>query len=167
MTWRGTMRSLAAAARRAEREAQRQRRALLKQQQAMLKAAAQTQAALEVQLHEADLSRLVTLHQECSDDWDWEALSTIAPPPEPLAVDAATKGAEAALDGYVASFFDRVLRREAGTRAALAKSVEDARRHDAAATRKARDEHQKDYSEWEKLRTIATGIRAGELSAYT
>ena len=68
-TWRGVLRSMAAASRRAERDAQRRKRELLQQQKYLGQLTALQQAAYEVEVYENQISVLMSVHKECAQPW--------------------------------------------------------------------------------------------------
>lgn len=67
MGWKGTLRSLAAAQRRAEREAKRRQRELERQRKQLEKMEELELAAYEVQTFENYVDLLQSVHKECSE----------------------------------------------------------------------------------------------------
>ena len=64
MGWKGTVRSIGAAARRHEREAQRRQRELEKQKKLYAKMEAMEQAAHEVAVYENHIEMIQSIHKE-------------------------------------------------------------------------------------------------------
>jgi hypothetical protein len=166
MGWRGTMRSAVAAGRAVQRESERRHRALLKQQAGMAKQAAAEMAAFEVQLHESHLARLLSVHQDCSEAWDWEALCNIDAPTKPEPVTDATYAAQFALETYTPGFFARLFGTGLKKRAKLQDRLAQAEKADKERTEQARRQHVKDLEEWEKMRRVSAGVLAKEIEAY-
>lgn len=166
MGWRGAMRSVAAAGRAAQRETERRHRALLKQQAAMAKSAAAAQAAFEVQLHESHLARLLSVHQDCSDAWDWEALQAVEIPKKPEPTTEATYSSQVALDTYSPGFFDRLFGRGDKKRAQLQEKLVAAMAVDRSRTEQALKQHAKDVEEWEQMHRVAGGVLARDIQAF-
>lgn len=166
MGWRGTMRSAIAAGRAAQREAERRHRALLKQQAAMAKQAAAEMAAFEVQLHESHLARLLSVHQDCSDALDWEALRSVDSPEKPKPINDATYAAQFALDNYSPGFFARLFGTGEKQRARLQEAVSAAEASDRTRTEQALKQHASDVAEWETMRRVAEGVLAQDIEAY-
>lgn len=165
-TWRGTLRSMAAAARRAERDSQRRHRELIKRQTQVAKLEALQQAALEVEVFENHLNVLQSVHKECSDDWDWEAVRATDRPVEPVRSSTREKAAEDALSHFSASFIDRLFRRADRKMAELALAVEHGRRADENAFQTAMTQYKIDMSDWERMQKIADGVIEGRADSY-
>lgn len=81
--WKGTLRSISAASRRAEREARRRQRELETQRRQLEKMQEMERAIYEVEEYENHIDLLLSVHKECSDVWDWEAIQSSEPPAEP------------------------------------------------------------------------------------
>lgn len=74
MGWKGTIRSIQAAQRRAERESRRRQRELEKQRQQLEKMQELERAAYEVEVYENHIDLLLSVHKECGTIWNWEEL---------------------------------------------------------------------------------------------
>jgi hypothetical protein len=105
MGWRGTLRSLVAASRRVEREKHRKRqellklqseamrlratqrsvneKELLKRQQLLAKLAIEHQNAAEVEAYTTYVNSITSVHQNCSDPWDWSVVKNTAGTADP------------------------------------------------------------------------------------
>ena len=83
MSWKGTLRSLQAAQRRAERDAKRRQRELEKQQKQIEKMQELERATYEVQVFENYIDVLSSVHKESGDHWDWKSIRDSGPPPKP------------------------------------------------------------------------------------
>lgn len=126
MGWRGTVRTLAAAARRAERESARQAREHARYIAAVEKQEAREEAAEAVRKFEEYLAALVALHSECSPAKDWHAQAHKPTPPRPTQTAARQTRAKRALDTYRPSFFTRLFGREQKQRAGLEEALRTA-----------------------------------------
>jgi hypothetical protein len=83
MGWKGTIRAIQAAKRRAQRDAQRRFKELQRRTKEQAKISALKQARLEVETYENRIEVLLSIHKEQSDHWNWEfVLNT--PPIEPV-----------------------------------------------------------------------------------
>ena len=166
MGWKGTLRSIAAAQRRAEREALRRQRELERQRKKLEKMREMERAAYEVQVYENYLDVLNSVHKDCSDNWDWEALKSANPPAEPQKENRYENSAQRLLDSYKPSFIDKLLRRAEKKRVALENKVEEGRKKDESEHKNSMKEFEQKYEEWKSLRDLSTRILAGDEQAY-
>ena len=111
MTWRGTLRSMQAAARRAEREAQRRQRELQKEQAQLERMQELERASYEVAAYENRVELLLSAHKECGERWDWEGLAAQSPPIEPSLSHDNEERARAGLENYNPGLLDKAFRR--------------------------------------------------------
>lgn len=111
MGWKGALRSIEAAARRAERDARRQHNKLLRQQKQFNKMLLREQAVLEAQLFENQIELLRSMHKECGPVWDWETIKASLSPAAPTRTHERENAAKAALDKFQPSFWDKLFRR--------------------------------------------------------
>ena len=84
MGWRGTLRSINAAASRYDREQKRKQRELERQRKQYEKMQALEKAYFEVQEFENYIDVLNSIHKECDEEWKWEDISQIPLPEEPI-----------------------------------------------------------------------------------
>lgn len=110
MGWKGTMRSVGAAVRRAERAEAKRQRELEKQYKHFEKMKELEQARYEVEVYENYVERLVSVHKEVSEPIEWRSL--ILSEEQVLVKDHDNKiKAEEIFSAYVPSFFDKIFRR--------------------------------------------------------
>jgi hypothetical protein len=166
MGWRGFLRDMQAASRRAEREAHCQQRALEKQHQQYKRMLEVEQARHEVALYENQVEVLVSVHKECGLEWDWHALRSAQPPAVPALGDDHEQRARRALERYSPSIWDRLFRRTEAKLAALEDAVEKARRRDKQDYRQAVEDYKAAKADWEYSREFAARILRGDLDAY-
>jgi hypothetical protein len=166
MGWRGTFRSLAATGRRLERQSQRRQRELLKQQHEAAKHGTAQLAAIEVQLFEARIEMLRSIHKESGDGWDWKAILNAVPPSEPCRRDDGERQALIAAETYRPSLTDRVMGRERAKRDELAAAVERARAEDRQLHDAAVRQHSADVQEWTHAAAVAKRVLAREPAGY-
>lgn len=153
MSWKGTVRSLAAASRRIEREMAREQQRI---------------AAMEtVQTYEAYIETITTLHKECGAFRDWEAAVKKLPPIEPKLANIHESKAGAALDNYKPNFLDnwfsflkdRKLKR-------LKEKIAKGKARDEKEYQEAEDEYKGHYAIWEEDTTLAKKIISGDAEGY-
>src|SRR5260221_9051427 len=83
MSYRATLRTMEAAERRQQREAQRRLRELERQAKEQAKLSAIEQARLEVETFENRLEVLLSVHKEQGQTWDWTGIAASLFPPLP------------------------------------------------------------------------------------
>ena len=166
MGWKGTLRSISAEMRRAEREAQRRRRELERQQNQLEKMQELERALYEVEEYENRIDLLQSVHKECSDTWDWDAIQSSDPPVKPTKSHKNEEAARARLDAFKPGLFDRALGRTESKREALAEAVEQAKEEDDREYQEALRAYERDYADWKATCELARGILAGDLEAY-
>lgn len=143
MGWRGTIRSINAAINQAERDAKRRQRDLernLKQQYKMQKL---ERAAYEVDVFENQLEIVQSMHKECSNPINWEAISISAEPEKPEFSNKLEREALLNKENYKPSIIDRVFKRTEKKLAGFS---------DAICTAKDKDKNSYDFaiSRWEQ-----------------
>ncbi|MEM1203188.1 MAG: hypothetical protein AAGN66_08165 [Acidobacteriota bacterium] len=165
MGWKGTVRSIRAAARRAERDARRRQRELERWQKEQQRITELEEAAFEVEQYENYLDVLQSAHKECGPQIDWRAMVGAPEPAEPKRLDTAERAARDAESSYEPGFLDRLLKREGTRRAELAVDVERAREMDDSAFRQASADWRREHQEWKDNRSLAVGVLASEPKA--
>jgi len=99
MGWKGTMRSIAAASRAAERDAERRRKLALKEQMA-------AEAADAVENWENHIDDILNIHTELSDTINWYEIANTPKPLTPVLDTKHEDNARASLKAFKPSFFD-------------------------------------------------------------
>jgi hypothetical protein len=157
MGWKGTLKAMQAAERRQQRDAQKRLRELERQSKEQAKLSAIEQARLEVETYENGLGVLLSVHKEQGEVWDWLELAAALPPHKP------TKFRRHEFKARQHSELIRLLGnyQESGT------SIEDARVKDEQEFQEASQTYENDLAEWDKMKSLARRILAGEHSAYT
>ena len=140
MGWKGTMRSINAACRAAERESQRRYRELQRQEKEFSKMQVLEQAAYEFERYESTIDCLLSVHKECFPVINWTEISAQVQPQEPQPLKENKSVAELNLENYKSSWFDRLLGLEGGKRRKFAADisraiVKDKQEYDAALAR--------------------------------
>lgn len=166
MGWKGTIRSINAAHRKHEREAQRQKRELERQQQQVEKMQELERAAYEVQVYNNHIDILLSVHKECSDLWDWRIIRSSEPPVKPIKLHTNEKLEQVKLDEFRPGFFDKMLKRNESKRDRLIKNVIDARQIDEKEYRKSMQTYEKEYADWVTICEISERILSGNTEAY-
>ena len=166
MEWKGTLRSIEAAGRRAERDAQRRRRELERQRKQLERMQELERAAYEVDVYENYINLLLSVHKECSNPWNWEAIKSAAPPGEPERTHSHEELAQAALDGFKPNLLDKMLKRGDLKRNELAEAVEEARQTDEKEYQESLKAYEQKHTDWEVACELASQVLSGNQEAY-
>ncbi len=148
-----------AAGRRAERDAQRRQRELQRMKE-------RDQAVYDVEVYENYIELLQSVHKECSEPWDWEALYSGEPPEQPNPTEVHEEIAAAKFQQYTPNLFDKLLGRVDSKYATLTRAVEQAREKDQSEHRTALSAYEEDYTDWQETKEVSSKILAGEENAY-
>ncbi len=153
MGWKGVARSLAAEAKRADRER-------LKQQQ--LSAAAEA-----VHEYENYIDMIVSVHKECGPKIYWSGLSEMPAPEKPERSDWQEKAAQDKSDNYTPNFIEKLFPSLADRKKRILESrIEYAKRKDERDFELATSKYETDFAEWEKKAGLAKRVVAGDPESY-
>lgn len=166
MGWKGTLRSIQAAQRRAERDARRRQRELLRQQKEIQRMNEFQRARYEVETYENLIEILTSVHKDCGEAWDWHAIAEAPEPVVPKLRTAYEETARVSLDAFEPTTMDKLLRRVDAKRDELEASVRRGKRRDQEEYKRAKAEYRATHQEWELNRTIARGVLSGNAHAY-
>jgi len=153
---KGTLRAIQAAERRRQREAQTRLRELERHAKEQAKLSAIEQARLEVETYENRVELLRSVHKEQGEAWDWPAVAASLPPPRPQKKSHHEQKANQRF---------AVLQPEKKEAAQF--MLEQARLQDEQDFQAAMQSYTEQMVEWEKLKSMARRILAGEHKAYT
>ncbi len=177
MSWKGTMRSMAAAGRAVERARAQRERQHLRQYRENVKRHELASAATQARSYQAYVDALTSVHRETTTDvMDWEAIAAGADAPQPPTAPVRTSAHEdAALESfrsYTPGLLDRMLGRTERRRAALEGAVAEAAARDTGAFEEATEahgqalrEHAKELEEAAQERSLAGRVLAGDLAS--
>lgn len=165
MGWKGTVRSLQASARRAERNAHRRQRELEKQQKEYAKMEALEQAAYEVEVYENHIDILLSMHKECADSVNWNLIRSAPEPMEPANDHSLEQAAVHASEVYRPNFWARLFKLERRQREALIAKIAAAKIDDQRVHSIRQGEWAAEHSEWAEARDIAIRILDGDRQA--
>ncbi len=165
MGWKGTLRSVQAAYRQAERDAQRRQRELERQTKEYERMQELERAAYEVDVHENRIQLLLSVHKERSPTLDWNAMAAAVEPTEPVRQSVAEQAARKELEDYQPGLLDRTMKREQKKRSWLGEEVEKAIQIDEARYRAALRSWREEHRDWKEGRDLAVRILATEPEA--
>lgn len=166
MGWRGTIRAIEAAERRAQRGEQRRFKELQRRNKELAKLSALEQARLEVETYENQLELLLSIHKEQGNEWDWHTIAQSPAPTEPSRGNRHQADAAAGHALYEPGFFDRLFGKAKKQAAAFEVEMEAAKIRDERDFEAAWAQFQKDCASWEDERQLANDVLAGSPDAY-
>jgi hypothetical protein len=159
------MRSIGAAMRAAERDAQRQRRARERYLAAMGKVRELEQAAQAVADYDTYVAQLISIHKEGADSIDWHALLTASAPLTPEPVRTRELACRARLENYRPSFLARLFGLQARQMKQLRAAIATAKREDEAETTQAHTAYQEKVTEHADRKELAERLFASDPDA--
>lgn len=165
MGWKGTVRSIGAAVRAAERDAKRKQRELERRQKQYEKMQELEQAAYEVEAYENHIDVIQSTHKECSPTIDWNKIASTEQPTEPQRRSDNESEARKLLESYQPGIIDRLFKREKKKRSLLSKKVEEAIKKDEAIYKSSISKWEKDIADWTESVAIAKSLLDGKAEA--
>ena len=166
MGWKGTLRSLEAASRRAERDARRRQRELERRQLEADKMQELEQAQHEVASFENHIEVITSVHVDCGESWDWEKIASAPKPTEPQRLTTYEERARLSFEEYEPTLKDKILRRVEAKQQELKEGIERGKQRDEEDYESHLSEYRQKCDEWDQNREIAKGILAGNPDAY-
>lgn len=158
MGWKGTLRSLAAAARAAERDSQRRQKLALKDQMV-------SDAADAVDAWEQYVEELVSIHTDLLEPLDWHSIAVKPKPREPVFRRAHRDAASRSIENFKPSFF-HIFQGGSGKKR---KQLEDALAHasgrDEADHQRAKAQYAQAIADWEADTQLAHRLAQGDAEA--
>lgn len=161
MGWKGTVRSIGAAVRAAERDAKRRQRELERRQKQYEKMQELERAAYEVDEYENHIEVIQSLHKECGDPVDWEFIASSREPEKPINTKSRERAAQHAYENYKPGFIDRIFKLQEKKRKKLAERIPEAAKEDSAEYQAALTNWEISVSEWKEQVSIARLVLAG------
>lgn len=158
MGWKGTVRSIAAASRRMERDAERRHKQAVKEQ-------ISDDAATDVENWANYIDNLLTVHTDLTDRIDWERMLSKQQPHEPKRKSHHKDKAQAALSSFKPSMFDFLKGGSAKKRETLEGALVQSTQQDDADYSAALESYTNDQSDWETDRALAVRLIDGESAA--
>ena len=165
MGWKGTVRSIGAAVRAAERDAKRRQRGLERQQKQYEKMQELEQAAYEVEVYENHIEIIQSVHKECSDPIEWKNIATSQEPKKPENIKKHEKDARAEVKNYKPGFIDRVFKREEKKRIRLEENIASAIEEDETEYKASLTRWEEKLSDWHESVELAQLLLKGEKKA--
>lgn len=166
MSWSGTIRAIQAVERRAQRDAQRRYKELQRRTKEQAKLSALQQARLEVETFENRIEVLLSIHREHGNQWDWQQVLNTPPPVEPARSNRHSTEVEQRRAAYIPGFFDKLFGKEKKQVAVFEVQSQMAAARDEQEFQDAWTKYQRDWTECEDERKLASAVLAGDQEAY-
>jgi len=165
MGYKGTMRSIGAAVRAAERDSKRRQREYDKKAKQLQKMQELERAKFEVEQYENDLEVKLSLHKELS-GYNWMDINKAEKPIEPEYIKSREEKAKHKLDTFKPGLFDKLLGGEDKKIAELESKLEKAILRD-------KNEYEETYKKWkneteeyESVQSLYNGISTNDRTSY-
>lgn len=165
MGWKGTVRAINAAAKKAERNAKKSQRELALRHKEHAKMHELEQAAYDVEFFENYIEIVQSMHKECGDSINWEKVAVITEPSKPIVIKGLELEAVSQKEQYQPSFFDRLFKRIENKLRALDAAIESAKKQDQINFELSLEKWLQNYKEWEESVEQANLLIAGDPEA--
>ncbi|WP_373034007.1 hypothetical protein [Sulfurovum sp.] len=162
MGWKGTVRSIGAAVRAAERDAKKRQRELENRQKQYERMQVLEQAAYEVEVFENHIDIIQSLHKECSIPIQWNELATQEEPVHPKKAEVHEKNARQKADNYKPGFIDRLFKREEKVKQKLKTNIKAAINKDTLVHGQNLSKWEEEFKDWEKSTGLAKSLLNGD-----
>jgi len=158
MGWKGTMRSIAAASRAANREAERRHKANLKQQRI-------DDAAEAVEEWEEYIANLISVHVDLADAINWTEIASKKKPQKPEQKFTHEQKIQSSIDNFKPSFFDFLSGGTSRKKAKLLEAVKNAALKDKKLFETETSKYEANLLEWKQDTKMAKRLLKGDISA--
>lgn len=160
MGWKGVLREVGRAAKKAQREQERREKELRKKRRRQA-------AASEVTSFEYYLEDITSIHCNATDPIDWKSLHSNPPPDEPSKKHVHEKEARKALTEFEPTLLDKLLGRTQRRLETLRDAVDEAKQRDRDEFEEAQKAYETARSEWEAQRELCDRVLNGSADAYS
>ncbi len=162
MGWKGTIRSIGAAVRAAERDAKRRQRELERQQKQYDKMQELRRAAHEVDLYENHIELIQSMHKDCSERVDWKSIASSLQPQKPENPRAREKRADLKIQNYKPGIIDKIFKTEEKSRKKLRDKLSESIREDEKEYAERIQAWEKEVEDWKESVSMANRLLSGE-----
>lgn len=135
-----------------------QHRELVRQHREMTKELARQNAATEAEEYANYVAMLISIHTDCSEPWNWHAVTMSRPPDEPARYNPAETAARAARQAHSPSFFDKMFGGAKQQRARLEEAVQRGIALDQQNYEAAMQNYHTRLSQWNYQIKLAPGV---------
>ncbi|MGV7930659.1 MAG: hypothetical protein AB2L13_17435 [Spirochaetota bacterium] len=167
MGYKSFVRAVGADIRRAERNAIRRQKELEKIHKLQTKMEELQMAAYEVEKFNLIIEQLTTIHHDCTDKIDWNAIKNTNPPSKPVESFDNKYNAEKKLEQFKPNFLQKLFKLEKKIIAELETSIKKAENADRIKNQEKLNKYQNELLEHEQMQEIASGILKGDLKSYS
>lgn len=161
MGWKGTVRSIGAAVRAAERDAKRRQRELERRQRQYEKMQELEQAAYEVEVFENHIEIIQSVHKDCSEPIDWNRILRSKEPKKPENLKKHEKGARLKAKNYSPGLIDKIFKKAESKKKKLEEGIwlsiqKDESEHNAAISA-----WEEKVADWKESLSLAKQLLSG------
>ncbi|EEW10058.1 hypothetical protein [Vibrio mimicus] len=168
MGWKGTVRSINAAAKRADRNAKKRQRELELRRKQNAKMQELEEAAYEVEVFENYIEIIQSMHKECGDEIDWHSVLVSKEPAKPPFFNRLEIHAVNQKEKYKPSFIDRLFKRVESKIKSFDREIESAKKQDQVDFEKSLKKWQQDCKEWvesiEQAKLLIAGVPEAKIN---
>ena len=161
MGWKGTVRSIGASVRAAERNAKKRQRELDKQHKQYEKMQELERAAYEVDVYENDIEIIQSLHKECNSPINWNEILLSGQPNKPEKTYKNRDLSSLKLMNYKPGLIDRLFKRAENKKKILSQDIANAAKDDEAIYKSIFSVWEKELEEWKENVEMAKALFAG------
>jgi hypothetical protein len=162
MGWKGTVRSIGAAARAAERDAKRRQRELERQQKQYEKMQELEQAAYEVEVFENHIEIIQSVHKDCSETIDWKRISSSKELKKPENLKKHEKDARSKAKNYSPGLIDKIFKKIELKKKKLEENIGLSIQKDESEYNTAISEWKEKVSDWKESVSLARQLSIGD-----
>lgn len=165
MGWKGTVRSIGAAARKADRNAKRRQRELDKRRKEVEKMEQQEQAAYEVDVFENYLELIQSVHKDCSEPIDWVKVKNAPEPEQPTLSKTNEERAQKKYSNFKPNILNKLLGNSEKKKNKLKTDIQHAKEKDEEKHKELLAEYTGVQTDWAVSKDIAQQLIKGDSKA--
>lgn len=166
MGWKGTLRSINAAAKRYDREAEKRERARIRESNQLAKLNMVQSAQDEVDQCDEYIHNIQSIHKEASKPINWERIASSTAPVKPKPIEKNEYDAIKKYETFKPNLFHKLLKRVDKVKSALKTNIELARQKDLQQTQHALEVFQQEFEEWKSKVEFAKKLLALDHQAF-
>ena len=166
MTFQGFVRQVAAAQRRAVRNAERMERLQARAAKLQAKLDESERAAAEVEAFEERLQQLTTIHHTVGESINWNEIVAELPPTEPQKSQQREDAAVRTRNEFKPNVWQRLFGGEKKVRLQLDQAIVEAKQRDEVSYQGALKLYRQQFEQWQESNRLAAAIINGDTTAY-
>lgn len=160
MGWKGTLRSMSAASKRASRESERRQREAQRRRLAVAKQEMRQKAEELVEEHNSYLNFLTSFHKEISEPIDWNEIENSEEPTKPELLNDNEIKARNKYENFKPNFFHNILNNAESSKEKLKNKIETAKFEDQRTYEGNLKQYEIDLKNWKEDKDKAQQVKA-------